>query len=152
RANWVFLNTETMQPQRLPDEFLDSFQPDDETEELDVGILDSIEVEDPVIHTEERRVQRYEIDPNGHVNHAVYARWIDQALSKSLQTVGWPPERLINSDFRMQPLSHELEYFRGALADEPIKIAIGLSRYGLDRAAWQTEIVHGATGDPIARS
>ena len=34
RANWVFLNTETMQPQRLPDEFLDSFQPDEEIEEV----------------------------------------------------------------------------------------------------------------------
>ena len=152
RANWVFMNTETMQPQRLPDEFMDSFQPDDETEELDTGVLEPISVDNPVIHTEDRRVQCYEIDPNGHVNHAVYARWIDQSLSQSLRAAGWPPERLAFSDFRMIPISHEIEYLRGALGDEPIRIATGLFQFGLDRASWQTEIQHGATGDPIARS
>ncbi len=150
RANWVFLNTETMQPQRLSDDIMAQFEPTGELEELDTGVVDPIPIEEPVIHTEERRVQYYELDSLGHVNNAIYLTWANQALTNALRAVGWPPERLFGSDFAMQLLSDEIEYFRSALDDEPIFIVTRLAEIGRDRASWHTEIRHGATGELIA--
>ncbi len=152
RANWVFLNTETMQPQRLSDDIMAEFDPTGELEDLDTGIVDAIQVEEPVIHTEERRVQHNELDPQGHVNNAVYLNWTNQALTNALRIAGWPPERFMSSDFAMQRLSDEIEYLRSALDDEPIWIVTRLSEVGRDRAAWHHEIRHGATGELIARN
>jgi YbgC/YbaW family acyl-CoA thioester hydrolase len=152
RGNWVFINTVTMQPIRVPAEFMEQFGPLGELEELDAGIPEGIVVEDPIVHTEERRVQRYELDSNGHVNNAVYLMWAEQATVNALREVGWPPERLSNEGFDMWPVASEVEYYRSALDDEPIWIVTRLAEVGLDRAAWHNEIRHGATGELIAKA
>ena len=152
RGNWVFLNSETMQPQRLDDDIMAEFEPTGEIEDLDTGIVEPYPIEEPVIHTEERRVQYYELDSYGHVNNSIYLVWANQSLTNALRTAGWPPERLIGSDFAMQPLSDEIEYFRSALDDEPIWIVTRLAEVGHDRAAWLTEIRHGATGELMAKN
>jgi YbgC/YbaW family acyl-CoA thioester hydrolase len=152
RANWVFLNTETMQPQRLSDDIIAEFDPTGELEDLDVAVVDPIPIEEPVIHTEERRVQYYELDSQGHVNNAVYLTWAHQSMTNALRAVGWPPERLAGSGFAMQAHADEIEYSRSALDDEPIWIVTRLAEIGRDRAAWHTEIRHGATGELIAKN
>ncbi len=150
RANWVFLDTETMQPTRLTQDMIETFDPSGEVEPLDTQIPDPITIEDPVIHTEERRVQYHEVDPLGHVNNSVYLLWCEQALINALRAAGWPPERFASDGFAMRPLANEIEYFRSALDNEPIWIVSRLAGIGLDRAEWHHEIRHGATGELIA--
>jgi acyl-CoA thioester hydrolase len=152
RANWVFVNSETMQPTRLPQEVVDTFDPAGEVDEIDSQVSDPITIEDPVIHTEERRVQHHELDSLGHVNNAVYLLWCEQALINLMRTAGWPPERFASDGVAMRPLANEIEYFRSALDDEPIWIVSRLAEIGLDRASWHHEIRHGATGELIARN
>lgn len=152
RGTWVFMNTETMQPQRIPAEIVDQFEPVGEVEDLDTGVIDPIVVEEPIIHTEERRVQRHELDSQGHVNNSVYLAWAEQSLINALRVAGWPPERFEGSDFAIHPLASEIEYFRSAMDDEPIWIVTRLAEVGRDRAAWHNEIRHGATGELIAKA
>ncbi|MEP7288144.1 MAG: thioesterase family protein [Chloroflexota bacterium] len=152
RANWIFINTETMQPQRLPAEFADAFILVEGSEPPDVGVLDPTPVEQPLLHQTLRRVQRYELDSNAHVNNAVYLTWAEQALTDSLRAVGWPPERLAESPFVMSPFSSEIEYLRSAVDDEPISLTTHLTEVGQDRAAWQCGMTHGTTGETLARA
>ncbi len=152
RGNWVFMDTETMQPQRIPPEVVDLFEPTGEDEDLDTAVIDPIVVEDPIIHTEERRVQRHELDSQGHVNNSVYLAWAEQSLINALRTAGWPPERFDGSEFNIRPLASEIEYFRSAMDDEPVWIVTRLAEVGRDRAAWHNEIRHGATGELIAKA
>jgi acyl-CoA thioester hydrolase len=151
RANWVFLSTDTMQPQRLDSDFIRDFAPTNEVEALDTGVIEPFPIEEPTIHSEERRVQRYELDSAGHVNNSVYLAWVEQAMVNGLRAAGWPPERLTSGDFAMMPISDEIEYFRSALDHEPIWIVTRLAEIGHDRAAWHHEIRHNATGELIAK-
>ncbi len=151
RGNWVFMDTQTLQPQRIPPNVMDEFEPTGENEDLDTGVTDAISIEEPIIHTEERRVQHYELDSQGHVNNAVYVGWAEQSMINALRAVGWPPERFATSEFTMNPLAVEVDYLRSALDDEPIWIVTRLAEVGRDRAAWHNEIRHGATGELIAK-
>lgn len=153
RGNWVFMNTETMQPQRIPKDVVEGFAPTGEEEEdLDAAVNDPIVVEEPIIHTEERRVQRHELDSQGHVNNSIYLTWAEQSVTNALRTAGWPPERFDDGEFAIYPLASEIEYFRSAMDDEPIWIVTRLAEVARDRAAWHNEIRHGATGELIAKA
>ncbi len=151
RANWVLINSETMQPTRIPDAAIQEFEPSGDMQPLDTAVPDPNRINEPLIHTEERRVQYYELDSAGHVNNAVYLFWAEQALVNALRTAGWPPERVNGSDFVMRPLASEIEYFRSALDNEPIWIVNRLGEVGLDRAAWHTDIRHAVTGELMAK-
>ncbi|HLY25265.1 MAG TPA: thioesterase family protein [Aggregatilineales bacterium] len=151
RGNWAFINTETRQPERIPQNIIEEFDPDGVQEDLDTGITEPIVVEDPVMHTEQRRVQYHELDSQGHVNHAVYLVWAEQAIMSSLRALGWPPERFQTSDFTMRLVAADIEYARSALDDEPVWVVTRLAEIGHDRAAWVSEARHGATGEMMAK-
>ncbi len=151
RTNWVYLDSITMRPQRMPSDFAEAVVPGG-LEDLDTVVYDPIRVEDPIVHTEERRVQRHELDSAGHVNNAFYLAWTEQAITNSLRAAGWPPERFSTANFAIYPLSHQIEYFRSALDDEPVWLVTRLAEVGRDRAAWHNEIRQGATNELIARA
>ncbi|HVO42945.1 MAG TPA: thioesterase family protein [Aggregatilineales bacterium] len=151
-ADFVFLNTQTMRPERIPEEFVQRFMPVTESVELDTDVIDPITIEEPIVHTEERRVQCFEIDSVGHTNNAVYLAWVDQAITDALRAAGWPPERYApGGEVIMSPVSHSIEFFRSALENEPIWVITQLAEVGRDRASWTTEIRHSKTGEILAK-
>lgn len=147
RCNWVYLDTASKRPIRLPEDFATAFEPDEAFEALDTGITQPAKVENPVIYAEERTAQEAELDSYQHVNNAQYTTWIEQALSNSLRALGWSAERLAADEVTMVPLSHEIEYLRSAVAGDCVRVETRLAQVGQDRAAWQTEIRNVATGD-----
>jgi medium-chain acyl-[acyl-carrier-protein] hydrolase len=161
RANWAYLNAETMMPERVPAEFLTNFDPAGSLDPLDVSIPDPLAVEAATVHVSERRVQRYELDSNGHVNNTVYVQWAEQAVIDALRAAGWPPEQLEGtleqsfgaSGVRMQPYAAEIDYFRSALDNDAIKITTQLVQISNDQAAgyaaWRVEIRYAESDDLI---
>ena len=57
RANWVYINSETMQPTRIPENAIREFAPSGEMEALDTAVPDPNLINEPVIHTEFRRLE-----------------------------------------------------------------------------------------------
>ncbi len=151
RGNWAFLDAQTLQPQRLPDQVILDFAPDNIQEDLDSRVIDPVTVEQPVVHTSQRRVERRDLDSLGHVNNGTYLAWADQALADALRAAGWPPQRLASSDFSIIPIADEIEYVQSAHDDDPICVTTRLAQVGRDRAAWLHEITHGATGELMTR-
>jgi acyl-CoA thioester hydrolase len=151
-ADWVYMNTITMRPERIPEEFMSKFEPSSEAENLDTEVSDPIAIEEAVVHTEERRVQRHEIDSVGHTNNAIYLAWVEQAIISALRAAGWPPERYApDGEVVVKPIAHTIEYSRSAFENEPIWVVTRLAQVGRDRAAWLTEIRHSATGELLAK-
>jgi acyl-CoA thioester hydrolase len=152
RTNWVFVNADTQRPERIPEEFQRYIlDPSRALDDLDTGIRFPIQVADPFVFTEERRVEAHELDSLDHVNNSVYVIWAEEAIHNLLRAAGWARERLAAADFAMHPHAHETEYFRSAKYDEPIQVSTRLAAIGQDRALWATEIKHLATGDLLAQ-
>lgn len=139
RTNWVFLNEETMRPERIPSN-VDHFIAGVGEANLDTEVDEAITVEKAFIYTENRRVEYHEVDSAGHVNNAIYVTWAEEAIRNMLSACGWTPNRLKTADFQMRLHAREIEYFRSTLYDESVQINTRLAQIGKDRAAWITEM------------
>lgn len=151
RAKWVYVDLEAIRPIRIPAEMEVAFQP--------TGVLDDIPVrlEDPRILADNpafvypRRVQRYEIDPSGHVNNAVYLNWFEQAMFSALAAVGWPVARMAEIGLGLVQAGHIVDYLRPVLDDEPLEIVSRPTELAETRGAWQHEVRQAETGEILAR-
>lgn len=150
RCNWVYIDSATRRPQRLPANFMSAFEPDGSLELLDVEIASPVNVQNGIAHTEQRQVQMYEIDAAGHVNNAFYVAWAEQAITNLLRNTGWTRERLAQDDVAMYPVGRIIDYIRGAVQGEALRVETRLAQVGGDRAAWQTEI-RTSSGELLAR-
>jgi acyl-CoA thioester hydrolase len=149
RARWVYVNLDTMRPERIPAEAHPAFDPTGVLEPLDVRLPDSQKIEEGARFSSARRVQRYELDPAGHANNAVYLSWFEQALVDALESLGWTRERMIAAGLRVVQAAHEVDYLVPAL--EGARLRIDSQWVGLDstRGAWSHRVVDEASGNLI---
>jgi YbgC/YbaW family acyl-CoA thioester hydrolase len=151
RHDWVYVDAEKLAPRRIPADFSRDFTPDDVIPDLDVGIPDSTPVTNPAVFTLHQYARADEIDLLKIVNNAIYARWGDHAVTEALRAMGISPLEPLPGGVTMHRIGRELEYLRGSTDNIPITIRTYLSETGADRARWMNEILHGETGDLIAR-
>lgn len=151
RAKWVYVNLETMRPERIPPEAEEAFEPTGELEDLHIRLRGAEEFPESYRYETARRVQRYELDPAGHVNNAVYLRWFEQAMWDAFEHAGWPLERIMDSGLGMVQVGHEVDYLRQALNGMKLRIVsqpVALSR---TRGAWLHEVVEAGSGEVLTR-
>jgi len=151
RAKWVYVNLETMRPERIPAEAEGAFQPTGEPGELNIRLRGAETFPESYRYRTERRVQRYELDPAGHVNNAVYLHWFEQAMWDAFEGAGWPLERIMAGNLGMVQVAHEVDYLRPALNGMTLRIVsqpIALSR---TRGAWLHEISDTSSGEVLTR-
>lgn len=139
RTNWVYVDTESLRPARLPDEFYDAFQPSGALEPLQTGVTDFAPIQAPP-HETFRTVQVYEVDSAAHVNNSVYVAWAQQAVHEAVHDL----------NLVYTPFGREIEYFRGAQPDEPLRIACQLIGMTESRMVWRTEVFSAANGERLA--
>lgn len=149
RANWVFVNMDTLRPQRLDADFIQSFGIEDEMpENIPVGLRRASQVQPPHIFTSEHEVKSYEIDRVGHVNNSMYPRWTEHAALRALREVGWSFERQqaeLGAVFTM--VGREIEYFQSAKEGDTLRILTRLAEYTRTRAAIVHEVRHAETDE-----
>lgn len=150
RAKWVYVNLDTMRPQRVPEAVEAVFEPDGELEDLGIRLRNPQPFPDSPRYTSTRRVQRYELDPAGHVNNAVYLNWFEQAMFDAFASVGWSVERMTAIGLGMVQAAHEIDYLRPAQDGAPLEITSQPIELARVRGAWRHEVRHAETGDLIA--
>lgn len=69
-----------------------------------------------------------DIDGYGHVNNAVYIRWLDQTAWSHSAALGLPPESCIRSRRSMAVLRTQLHYAAPAFAGEQLEVATWIVR------------------------
>ncbi len=84
-----------------------------------------------------------ELDPYGHVNHAVYATYLEVARTVALADCGIPIDTLAERGFQLVVTRLELVYRRPAVAGDRLTVTTRV--HGLRRAsgAWAQRILRG---------
>lgn len=149
RTNWVYLDTASMRPQRVPDEFRTAFDPTGAVEPLEVEIEDAQAPDAPLCYAESRAVARYELDSAGHVNNAVYTGWIEQTIEDGLRAAGWGSYQRAAEGLRLVPLGRTIEYLRSAQDAEPLRIETRVAAIGATRVRFRTQISDAQSGDVL---
>jgi acyl-CoA thioester hydrolase len=150
RAKWVYVNLETLRPERIPSEFESAFDPSGELEALPVALNGAVFYEGVPHFVSGRRVQSYEIDPTGHVNNSVYLNWFAQATSEMLEQAGWPDDRLQEYGLGLRQVARKIDYLRPAFSGNPIEVSSQLVGQDGQSVALQHDLVHAETGEAIA--
>ncbi len=151
RAKWVYIDLDDMRPMRIPAEMEANFDPSGEQEDIEVRPRGATPLEDGPSYVSRRRVQRYELDPAGHVNNAVYLNWFEQAMVDALASVGWSGERLREIGLGMVQVAHEVDYLRPALDGALLQIVSRPTELAATMGAWQHEVRQAESGDVLAR-
>ena len=151
RADWVYIDAQTLRPTRIPEEMGKAFDPTNHTPPLQVLSPSQRPVEKTPRYTLTRTVQRYELDTWGHVNHANYLRWIEQAVFTGAARLGYPVERMYDEGWLIFNLGHEIEYFHPAYDGDEVEIVAWISHVGRVRGAWTVEVRRKKTGELLAR-
>lgn len=152
RAQWVYVDTKTGRPARLPEEFTGDFSPTGgEAEDLGIRTYKSRKVENSYRYRSARRVQTYELDPMGRVHHAVFLNWIEQAYYDAIRAAGHPLEQLRAGDWAVFQGGHDIEYFVPARDNDAVEIVSWICEIGKVRGAWIHEVYNAAKQKLLAR-
>jgi acyl-CoA thioester hydrolase len=151
RAEWVYMNSQTGEPTRIPDAWANAFTLKDKPEDLGIRMHNPQPTEDTRRYTSCRRVEFHELDTVQHVNHAVYLQWISQAFQDALRSAGYSSEPSLQDGLRALQTGHEIQYFAAAVDQENIEIVSWLSETAADGAAWTHEIYNADTRKLLAR-
>jgi acyl-CoA thioester hydrolase len=151
RAEWVYVDTKTGRPVRLPPEFTDAFSPAGEAEDLGIRTYKSHKIENCYRYRSARRVQTYELDPMGRVHHAVFLNWIEQAYYDAIRSAGHPLEQLRAGDWAVFQGGHDIEYFVPARDNDAVEIVSWICEIGKVRGAWIHEIYNSENRKLLAR-
>jgi acyl-CoA thioester hydrolase len=151
RVKWVYVDMDTMRPQRIPEEFEAGFEPTNELEDLDIHLHNPTRFENSPRFESRRVVQRYELDPAAHVNNAVYLNWIEQSAFDALRRIGWPDHRLREIGLGIYQVAHDIEYLQSARNGDPIVVISQPVELARVRGAWMHEVRHGESGELLAK-
>jgi acyl-CoA thioester hydrolase len=151
RAEWVYMDFQTGQPTRIPDAWADAFDLKGKPEDLGIRLTDAQPTKNPRRFTHRRCVQFHELDAVGHVNHAVYLQWIEQAFRDALQTIGEAVEPSTSDSWRAIQTGHEIQYFAAAVDRENIEIVSWPCETSANSAAWTYEVYNPDSRKLLAR-
>lgn len=121
-AEWVYLDRQKMAPVALPRDLTEGFDAPGEP----LGKYDSPKIgrlEEQLEFRLERTVEWHEVDSMGHVNNAIYADWLDDAMRVTMNEAGWKVDELRGKGLQLRGEYYNLDYKQGALPGDQIAIA-----------------------------
>lgn len=127
-SDWVFLDSQTGLPARIPAQMQADFFPE--------GVPQKFPAREPIpeapapppgVFAHHRRVTWREIDLAHHVNNAVYLDYMDDAGDAVLEAYGWSFQRMQNAGFAIVIRRNQIQYHQPALLDDKLAIATWVS-------------------------
>jgi acyl-CoA thioester hydrolase len=98
-----------------------------------------------VPHDTEIRVRFGELDPYGHVNHAVYLGWLEEARIDAMAARGIDLHALTAAGVQFVITGIEISYLAPALAGDTVVVRSRLVELGRVRGRWHQEVRRGDT-------
>ncbi|GAB4574101.1 MAG: hypothetical protein Kow0077_18980 [Anaerolineae bacterium] len=141
RAKWVYVNLETLRPERIPAAAEAAFDPSGELAPIALW-GDGHEGSGALVVSGDRRVLHDELDPAGHVNNAVYVRWFEQAVRDGFTALGWDWSQLQREELEILPRGHRIEYFAPATEGYRLHVNASLIRVDANRSAWHVRVAN----------
>ncbi len=72
------------------------------------------------------RARSYELDALGHVNHAVYLNWLEQARWDALDDAGFPAAGILEKGWGIHVVRIEVDYRAEIRLGDPVRIVTGV--------------------------
>jgi len=132
-TEWVYLDSQTGQPARIPAEMVATFLPEGAPP---VGPARRFPVgapPPPGRFAMRRKVMWQEIDAAGHVNNAQYLAYISDCGFEVAEAYGWPGSRMLAAGFGILVRQHHIEYLEPAVLGDELEVATWI--YNVRRAS-----------------
>jgi len=113
-TDWVFLDTATERPASIPEEMRAVFLPEGSMPQAEPRERFPDLSPPPGAFRQQRRVERRDLDPAGHVNNAVYVAYVEECGRQWAAAEGRVPRGTAI------PRQHHLEYRLPALLDDEL--------------------------------
>lgn len=92
------------------------------------------------MHTAHVEIRFSELDPYGHVNHAMYLTYFETARIEALTSVGCGLDRLQTDGFHLIVVEVGLRYARPATFGQVLRVETEISELGTASARWRQRI------------
>ena len=151
-TDWVFLNRETQQPARVPDEIVKAFFPDGlAADQKPREPFPSAPPPPPGVFRMNTRVRWQDIDPQGHVNNAAYLSFIEDCAFQVIAAHRWPVQRMTEAGFAILIRRHQVQYLQQAYLDDELEIATWASEIKRSTALRHYTVQRISDGAMLAR-
>ncbi len=122
-TDWVYLDSQTGQPARIPGEMIAAFLPEGAPPSLPRRHFPVGPPPPPGRFAMRRKVMWQEIDMVGHVNNAHYLAYISDCGFEVAEAYGWPADRMQAAGFGILVRRHHIEYLEPARLGDELEVA-----------------------------
>ncbi len=151
-TEWVFMNTRTGQPARIPAEMVAAFFPEDAATAVPSRERFPEQPQAPPgVFRTRRRVAWHDLDPAGHVNNAVYLNYVEDAGMQVIAAFRWPLERMWEEGFAIIARRNRIEYLQSAQMNDELELATWVSQVKRATAVRHYSIARVSDGALLAR-
>jgi acyl-CoA thioester hydrolase len=152
-TDWVFLDTTTYQPTSIPTEMMMAFFPEGPPEQ---GLRRTRFTQPPRpsrgVFSMRRKPEWRDIDPEQHVNNAVYLYYLDRCDLGAAAEKGWPVERMEEGGFSLAARRCWIEYKQPAVLGDELEITTWISERMGDTATRHYTISRVSDGTLLVRA
>jgi acyl-CoA thioester hydrolase len=89
------------------------------------------------------RVRFHELDPNGHVNHGVYANYFETARIELLESLGFGPRELARRGVHLVVAELRLVFRRPAVAGDELSVHTQVAELRRASSRWAQQLRRG---------
>jgi acyl-CoA thioester hydrolase len=97
----------------------------------------------PTVGRTQLRVRFHELDPNGHVNHGVYANYLETARIELLESLGLGPRVLAARGVHLVVVELRIRFRRPALAGDDLLVETSMTELRRASSWWSQRILRG---------
>jgi len=92
------------------------------------------------MHETRLRVRWSDLDPYGHVNHAAYLTYLEEARIAALESIGWGMGEIERLGLRVVVARAELRFHRSAAPGDELVVASAIEELRPASSRWRQEI------------
>lgn len=92
------------------------------------------------MHTTQVKVRFHELDPYGHVNHAIYLTYFETGRIEALGSVGYGLDQLQADGFHLIVVDVRLRYAKPAVLGDVLSVESEITEIGRATARWRQRI------------
>jgi YbgC/YbaW family acyl-CoA thioester hydrolase len=128
-AEWVYIDRATLAPIAIPQQTAMDFEvPGAPLGNYDPPALERAEDVEAWEHNVQRTAHWHECDSIGHINNAVYAGWLDDAMFAAVEAQGVSLMEQREKGLRLGGAYYKLDYKRAALPGDELTVTTQLER------------------------
>lgn len=151
-TNWVYLNTETLKPARIPETMIQDFSQGSLTNKPASEKFPTPPPAPDGMFTLQKRAEWRDIDTVGHVNNAAYMGYCEDASTQVGRHIDWTSQRMIDEGFAMIFRRFRIQYLQSAILDDVIKVNTWVSNVKRATALRHYDLIRDSDNERLARA